>query len=182
MTTEQLRAPVPDNLADPAGYQRHLVGLVGDEDPAEVQAASVGLWQALLAAAGRGLRERPAPREWSALECLGHVTDAEVVMSGRYRWALAEDEPELIGYDQDRWVAALAHRDDDPETLLRLFGALRDANLSLWAATTPEQRARVARHRERGPESIDLMFRMIAGHDRFHLAQAQRALVAAGEG
>jgi hypothetical protein len=31
-------------------------------------------------------------------------------------------------------------------------------------------------HSERGNESFDLLFRMIAGHDRFHLAQARRAL------
>ena len=31
-------------------------------------------------------------------------------------------------------------------------------------------------HAERGPESSDLTFRMIAGHDRFHVAQARRAL------
>jgi hypothetical protein len=31
-------------------------------------------------------------------------------------------------------------------------------------------------HQERGPESYDLAFRMIAGHDRLHVAQAERAL------
>jgi hypothetical protein len=31
-------------------------------------------------------------------------------------------------------------------------------------------------HRERGPESYELTFVLIAGHDRFHLAQAGRAL------
>jgi hypothetical protein len=34
-------------------------------------------------------------------------------------------------------------------------------------------------HAERGNESFDLLFRMIAGHDRFHLAQGRRALEAA---
>ena len=29
---------------------------------------------------------------------------------------------------------------------------------------------------KRGAESLDLSFRMIAGHDRFHLAQARAAL------
>jgi hypothetical protein len=31
-------------------------------------------------------------------------------------------------------------------------------------------------HAERGPESYDLSFRMIAGHDRLHQAQARRAI------
>jgi len=37
-------------------------------------------------------------------------------------------------------------------------------------------------HRERGPESYDLTFRLAAGHDRVHLAQARRALTAVRAG
>ncbi len=57
---------------------------------------------------------------------------------------------------------------------------LRESNVALWKRTPPEHRARVGMHAERGPESYDLAFKMIAGHDRFHLAQAQRALDAVG--
>jgi hypothetical protein len=31
-------------------------------------------------------------------------------------------------------------------------------------------------HRERGAESYGLTFKLMAGHDRFHIAQARRAL------
>ena len=41
-----------------------------------------------------------------------------------------------------------------------------------------EDRARYGVHAERGPESYELTFRLIAGHDRFHLAQAGRTLAA----
>jgi hypothetical protein len=168
----------PDNLADPQGYQRHLVGLVGPEDPAEVQGATIAAWRALLAESGPDLRTRPEPAEWSVIECLGHAVDAELVMSTRYRWALAEDGAAIVGYDQDRWVAALGHAHADPGALLRLFEALRSSNLALWSAATPDLRGRTVRHQERGPESLSLMFAMTAGHDRFHLAQARRALAA----
>jgi len=53
---------------------------------------------------------------------------------------------------------------------------LRAANLRLWASSRPEDRARIGIHRERGPESYDLTFRLLAGHDRVHLDQAERAL------
>ena len=172
----------PDELADPQGYQRHLVGLVGDDDPAAVQASTVATWRALVAEAGRDIRARPAPAEWSVVECLGHAVDGELVMSARYRWALAEDDPEIVGYDQDRWVAALDHGRADPDDLLRLLEALRAANVALWLATTPPQRARAVRHEERGLESLSLMFTMTAGHDRFHIAQARRALAAVRAG
>jgi hypothetical protein len=57
-----------------------------------------------------------------------------------------------------------------------LFEPLRAANLALWDRTPEEQRDRIGMHAERGPESYELTFRLIAGHDRFHLAQAERAL------
>ena len=125
--------------------------------------------------AGPDLRIRPEPSEWSVLQCLAHIVDAEIVITGRYRFVLAQDEPPLVGYDQDRWVDTL-HVDDHPEDLLRVFEALRPPNIALWRTATGEQRARLGMHAERGPESFDLAFRMLAGHDRFHVAQAERAL------
>ena len=104
------------------------------------------------------------------------MVDGELVVSGRIRWIIAEDEPDIVGYDQDRWVARLHRPDDDPETLIGLFDALRHANLHLWATIPPESRSRIGVHRERGPESYELMWRLLIGHDRFHLAQAERAL------
>jgi hypothetical protein len=145
-----------------------------------VQRASPGAWRTLVRDAGDRLREHPAPGEWSVLGCLGHAFDAEIVVSGRYRWILAHDEPPLIGYDQDRWVDRLHHDADDPEELLSTLEALRATNLALWGRTVPEERSRFGLHAERGPESLDLTFRLIAGHDRFHLAQARRALDAIG--
>lgn len=166
----------PDPVAEAAEYQQHLLGLLGDDDPARVQTQTLDAWPALVAEAGDDARTRPEPAEWAVLECLGHACDAELMAAARYRWAIAHDEPPLHGYDQDLWVERLAHGQEDPAELLELFAALRRANLSLWARTTPEQRARVGMHAERGPESVDLMFRLLAGHDRFHLAQARRAL------
>ena len=103
---------------------------------------------------------------------------AEVVVSGRERWILSEDEPDIVGYDQALWVAALEHNEDDPSRLVATFAALRDANLDLWARRSLADRERIGRHRERGAESYDMTFRLAAGHDRIHLAQARRALAA----
>jgi hypothetical protein len=168
--------PAPDPIREPQAYQTYLLSLLGEDDPAEVQAATPRALRELVGTSGVKLRRRPAPREWSALGCLAHLADAELVMGARYRFILAHDEPSLIGYDQDMWVDRLHPQDEDPEPLLDLFEALRTANVRLWAATTAEDRARVGRHAERGAESLDLSFRMIAGHDRFHLVQATDAL------
>ena len=172
------RVPSPDPVEDPSGYQRHLLGLLGDDDPADAQASTPAALRALVEEAGPDLGTAPERGEWSVLGCVGHIADAEVVTSARYRWIVAHDEPPLVGYDQDRWVERLHSTDEDAESLLELFEPLRRANLAMWARSTPEERARIGVHAERGRESYELTFRLIAGHDRFHLDQARRALAA----
>ena len=167
----------PDPVTQAKAYQDMLLAALGDDDPAEVQAGTPAEARALFTLAGADLRTRPAPREWSVLLCVAHMTDGEVVMSARFRWVLAHDEPELIGYDQDLWADRL-HDGQDPNDLLAHFAALRAANLELWQRSTDADRARIGLHRERGPESYDLMFRLMAGHDRVHMDQARRALAA----
>ena len=165
-----------DSLAAGRAYQRQLLELLGQDDPAEVAQTTPSAVESLLRDAGADLQRRPAAGEWSVLELVGHLVDAEMVMSGRYRWTISQDKPPLAGYDQDLWVARLRHNEAQPEELLAVFSALRAANLRLWRQSTADDRDRVAIHSERGPESYGLMFRMLAGHDRFHLNQMRETL------
>jgi len=165
-----------DALAAGRAYQQQLLALLGKDDPARVMELTEPLLRSLLNDAASDLRKRPAPAEWSVLELLGHLVDAEMVMSGRFRWTVSQDDPPLVGYDQDRWVARLRHNDDQPAELLGVFSALRAANVRLWRRSSADDRARVAMHAERGAESYDLMFRMLAGHDRFHLNQMRETV------
>ena len=167
-----------DPVATPAAYQAMLLSLLGDDDPAIVQTATEARLRELVAEAGPLLRVRPEAAEWSVLEGVGHFVDAELVVGGRVRWILAEDEPDIVPYDQDRWVDGLRHGEDEPEELLALFVALRTANLRLWATRNPDELDRVGIHRERGPESYEMTVRLLAGHDRFHIAQIERTLAA----
>jgi len=166
----------PDPIREAEAYRQSLLAALGTDDPAVAQAQTPAALRAIVAEAGPDLRTRPEPGEWSVLECIGHITDGELVVAGRYRWILAHDEPEIIGYDQALWVEALRHGADDPDLLLGLFEALRASNLDLWSRIPVADRERIGRHRERGPESLGLTFNLAAGHDRVHLGQARRAL------
>jgi len=168
--------PSPDPVNQAAEYVQHLLALLGDDDPADAQATAPAAWRSVVQEAGDLLRDRPEPKEWSVLECVGHAVDAEIVTSARYRWIVAQDQPALIGYDQDLWVDRLRHRNDDPHGLLEVLTALRASNIELWRRSSEGERQRFGVHAERGNESFDLLFRMVAGHDRFHLAQGRRAL------
>lgn len=169
-------ATTPDPVGEAKEYQRFILSKLGDDDPAVVQAETPAALRRLFDEAGDRVRTRPAPAEWSVLEIAGHMLDGELVSSARYRWILAQDEPTLVGYDQDLWVERLRHAEADPEEVLELFEVLRTANLSLWARSSEADRARIGLHEERGPESFELTFRLIAGHDRNHLNQARKTL------
>ena len=60
--------------------------------------------------------------------------------------------------------------------MLALFEPLRAADIELWRKTPAVDRARYGLHRERGPESYELTFKLTAGHDIFHFDQARRTL------
>jgi hypothetical protein len=168
--------PTIDPVTQGHAYQQMLLSYLGTDDPHDAQASTAETLRSLVMDAGDHLRTRPAENEWSVIELIGHIVDAELVYAGRYRWILSHDEPPLIGYDQDLWTARLGHRSADPADLLELFDVVRRSNLALWKKTVTADRARVGRHSERGPESYELSFQLIAGHDRVHIEQARRTL------
>ena len=177
MRSCSMESPVSfDPVAAPDAYRRSLLSALGEQDPVTVLGAGPASARQLTVDARAFLRIRPEPGEWSVLECLAHLADSELISGARLRWIAAEDEPDIVGYDQDLWVSGLRQVDEDPESLLGAFSALRRWNLDLWARLPEADRARIGIHRERGPESLDLMFRLMAGHDLIHLDQARRAL------
>ena len=165
-----------DPVAEPDAYRRSLLAALGEQDPVVVLDGGPATARRLVVEAGANLRTRPAAAEWSVLECLAHLTDAELVTGGRLRWIAAEDQPDIVGYDQDLWVDRLRQVEEDPESLLGAYAGMRRWNLDLWARVPASDRDRFGVHRERGRESFDLTFRLLAGHDLVHLAQARRAL------
>lgn len=167
-----------DPVDQPDAYRRFLLNALGEQDPAIVLATGPAAARELAGAADALQRIRPEPSEWSVLECVAHLADSELVTAARLRWIAAEDEPDIVGYDQDLWVARLRQVDENPATLLGAFEALRQWNLEFWARLPVADRTRVGVHRERGPESIDLLFRLAAGHDLVHLDQVRRTLEA----
>jgi DinB superfamily len=170
------RIVVADPVADPQGYQRELLALLGGQDPAAVLATTPRVIREEVAGLPVDLLgRRPGPKEWSVSELLGHLWDSEIAYSFRARAILAQDAPRLIGYDQDAW-ATLA-RPVFAE-LLDAFAALRTANLALIRHTPEARWERVGLHEERGPLSFRLLTETMAGHDRAHLRQLTQTITA----
>ncbi len=168
------RIVAPDPVREPEAYQRALLDLLGDADPEAILAATPERVAELTGDLELDvLQRRPEPNEWSAEEILGHLFDAEVVYSFRWRFTLAETDPEYPGYDQDQWITL--PKPSFPE-LLAAFASLRRANVWLMEETPTDQWTKNARHAERGPEPFGTSIALVAGHDLAHLKQLEQTV------
>src|SRR3981081_1330955 len=61
----------------------------------------------------------PAPGKWSARRIVHHLADSEMTAAVRFRLLLAEDNPAIKGYDQDRFAGRL-HYERPHEAALEL--------------------------------------------------------------
>jgi uncharacterized damage-inducible protein DinB len=162
-----------------SAYVGAVLDLVGDRDPLSVLRDAPGaVHRAIANVPPAQLREPELPGKWSVAQVLQHLVDSEVVWAWRMRLILAQDRPQLTGYDQDQWAARLGYEKADPAEALEEFSVLRRANLRLLERATPDDLERVGVHSERGEESLGHLRRLYAGHDLLHLRQIDRIVAA----
>jgi len=177
VTNEQTELLAPGQV-----YRDKMFKLLGDRSPLEVLAQTA---TTLADIVGRHptplLRARPFEKRWTPNEIIGHLTDSEWVYGYRLRLILCEDHPIVLATNQESWVACLGHNEREPAELVEIFRVLRQLNLTAWRRTLPTDQERTGQHNERGPESLGVMLRLLAGHDLSHLDQITRFIQAARE-
>ena len=157
-----------------AAYVSAVLELLGDREPiAVLREMPSALPRAIEGLSPQQLRQ-PEPGKWSIGQILQHLADSEVVWAWRMRLILAQDRPQLTGYDQDLWAERLHYEQEDPSEALELFAVLRRANLRLVERASSADLKRIGVHVERGEESLEHLCRLYAGHDLLHLRQIER--------
>ena len=160
-------------------YREKMFSLLADRDPLEVLAQTASALADIVGNhSATVLRTRPFEGKWTPNEIIGHLTDSEWVYGYRLRLILSENDPAILGTQQDLWVAALRHNEREPSELVEIFRTMRLFNLAVWRRASPEDLERTGQHNERGPESLGVMLRLLAGHDLSHLAQITRYIQA----
>jgi hypothetical protein len=158
-------------------YQQRLLGYLGAQDPAKVQAATHRRLTRLIHGVPRArLTRRPARGKWSVADILAHLADDELVGGFRMRLIVGAPGTPVQGFDQDRWAETGKYNKRDPKKSLELFRTVREANLAFYKSLTPAQRKLHGIHSERGKESVEYVFRLFAGHDLNHLNQINAIL------
>lgn len=166
-----------------AKYTQSLLELLDGREPlAVLSELPKALHAAIDGLSAADLARPEAPGKWSILHVLDHLTDQESVVAYRIRSVVAEDEPQLRGYDQDLWAARLRYGTAPAATVLGELQGLRQRNRRLLEALDAAEFERIGQHTERGPESVRRICLLTAGHDLVHRRQIARIRAALGKG
>ena len=152
------------------------MGLAATERDALIKRYGDGparLRAALATVPGEALQWRPKPGEWSAHEVVCHCADSESNASLRIRTLLAEAEPVIMGYDQDRWAQALDYHAHPVEPALAVVDAVRASTLALLRRFPEHAWGRVGRHTESGRYTAEDWLRIYADHLETHARQIE---------
>ena len=109
------------------------------------------------------MEAREAPGEWCPREIVHHLADSEMTSAIRLRLLIAQDNPTLVGYDQEAFVANL-YPERPIEPSLAAFGAARACTAPILRQLTEEQWQRAGTHTESGHYTVTDWLQLYAVH------------------
>ena len=133
-------------------------------------------WQRLAQTLPDDLFRRPADSgQWSALECLHHLTAAEAVFTYRLSCFLegCSEFPAYNPENEEERIDPAA----TPAVLVAEFSRRRRLSLQLLVQVTEAHLERRARHAELGMVTLAELLHEWGAHDLNHTVQAERALM-----
>jgi len=111
------------------------------------------------------------PGKWSARQIACHLADSECVGAMRFRQILAEDNPTLIWYDEQRWADRLGYNQRKIATILETFRRIRADNYDLLKDLPEEAWLRAGIHSTRGRLTLLDLLAEYAAHAENHAKQ-----------
>ena len=113
----------------------------------QYRAGYAAVVDALAGADDAALDRRPGPGTWSAREIVHHLADSEMTSAIRLRRLIAEDNPTIVGYDQEAFAVRL-HYDRPIASSLEAFRWARVSTAEILDRLTEDDWAR-SRHAQR---------------------------------
>ena len=141
------------------------------EGAAVVEAALAGATEA-------ELDVRPADGGWTARETAHHIADSEITSAIRLRRIIAEDEPEIIGYDGDEFARRLYYGNRPVAGAVAAIGAVRAATAEILDRLSEAEWARTGTHSESGAYGVKTWLEIYGAHCHDHADQIKAALAA----
>jgi hypothetical protein len=131
-------------------------------EPKALRAAVAGLTREQLLA-------RPVPGKMSTLGVVCHLADFDPIMADRMKRVIAENNPMLVGADENRFLAALAYHDRDLEEELTIIERTRSQLARILRKLPADAWQRTGTHTERGPRTLEQLLTGSIQHIPHHV-------------
>jgi hypothetical protein len=141
---------------------------------AEYEDGYRAVMEALEGATEADLDAREGPDEWSPREVVHHLADSEMTSAIRFRRLIAEDEPLLVGYDQEEFARRLYYN-RPIEASLAAFKAARETTAQILHLLNDVEWERAGTHSEFGRQNVDEWLSYYRTHAHDHADQIRRA-------
>jgi uncharacterized damage-inducible protein DinB len=115
---------------------------------------------------------------WSVVEVVCHLRDAEEFFIKRYQAMRDQDNPVIEAYDQEALARERNYKNADFRVALESFITFRQQTISELSKLTSEQWQRTGLHSELGEITVFAQVIHHAAHDAIHCAQITRQLKA----
>ncbi len=126
------------------------------------------LRKAVAGLSAQQLKARPVPGKWSALEVVCHLADFEPIYADRMKRVIAEDNPTLLGADQEKFAANLGYHDRDLEEELKIIETTRSQMARIFRKLPAQAWSRTGVHSEYGPRTLEQLLTTITNHIPHH--------------
>lgn len=107
--------------------------------------------------------------KWSIQQVVIHLCDCEQVHADRMKRVIAEDDPPLMAFDENKWVAALNYADQSAEDAVQLVTLLRKQLATTLRKLPDAAFARAGMHSETGRKTLEDLLRGTVNHFEHHL-------------
>jgi uncharacterized damage-inducible protein DinB len=115
------------------------------------------------------LLARPISGKMSTLEVVCHLADFEPIMADRMKRVIAEDNPTLVGADENRFLKALAYHDRDLEEELSIVDRTRAQMVRILQRVPADALHRSGTHNERGQRTLEQLLTGAINHIPHHV-------------
>jgi uncharacterized damage-inducible protein DinB len=106
---------------------------------------------------------------WSIQQVVLHVADCDAVFADRMKRVISEDNPSLLGFDENRWEAALHYEDQSAADATKLFELTRKQMTKVLRKLPDSAFARSGTHSEAGKQTLTDLVQKAVTHFEHHL-------------
>jgi hypothetical protein len=106
---------------------------------------------------------------WTIQHIIMHLMDSDLIASDRMKRIVAEDNPQLIGYDENRFAERLAYEKLDAAAACEIFRLNRMLTAALLRSLPPAAFERTGEHNERGTITLASLVHSYIRHLDHHM-------------